>query len=186
MPIILNEYTGKPMSLLILGAGGLGQAVAEMAQMSGYYSTIAFLDDNPTDEKEALYRIIGKTEDAEKFAGTYTHAIPAFGNNQSRYSWTQKLKRYGYRLTRIIHQSAIISSTTKIGDGTIIRERVVISRGVVIGEGCLINIGVMIDHNVVVGDGCHLPMGCIVRNEIHIPELSGFSVGQILETADEV
>lgn len=40
----------------------------------------------------------------------------------------------------------------------------------------------MIDHNVAVGNGCHLPMGCIVRNEIHIPALSGFSVGQILET----
>ncbi len=182
MPIIRNEYTGEPRSLLILGAGGLGQAVAEIAQMSRWYSRIAFLDDNPTDEKEALYSIIGKTEDAEKLVGTYTYAIAAFGNNQIRYSWIQKLKVYGYSLPRIIHQSAIISPSAMIGDGTIIRERAVISRGVTIGEGCLINIGVMIDHNVTVGNGCHLPMGCIVRNEIHIPALSGFSVGQILET----
>lgn len=42
--------------------------------MSRWYSRIAFLDDNPTDEKEALYSIIGKTEDAEKLVGRYVYS----------------------------------------------------------------------------------------------------------------
>ena len=52
---IKNDFTGEPRTLLILGAGGLGQVVAEMAQMTGRYSMIAFLDDHPTAEKEMLF-----------------------------------------------------------------------------------------------------------------------------------
>lgn len=181
MALIKNDYTGEPRTLLILGAGGLGQVVAEMAQMSGRYSMIAFLDDHPTPDKEMLYHIVGNMQDCERMIENFTHAIPAFGDNNNRYQWMIRLKKYGYRLPRLIHQSAIVSPTARIGDGCIIRERVVISRAAQIGEGCLINVGAIIDHKVVIGDGCHIPVGCIVRNEIHVPPLSGFHVGEIVE-----
>ena len=45
-----TDYTGEERTLLILGAGGLGQVVAESAQMSGRYTKIAFLDDKPTED----------------------------------------------------------------------------------------------------------------------------------------
>ena len=181
MALIKNDFTGEPRTLLILGAGGLGQVVAEMAQMSGRYSMIAFLDDNPNEEKEALYHIVGRVREAEGLAKHFTHAIPAFGNNKTRYMLMGKMREAGFRLPRIIHPSAVISPMAKIGDGCIIRERVVISRNVVVGDGCLINIGAMIDHKCVVGNGSHIPMGAIVRNEVIIPELSNYGVGQIIE-----
>ena len=176
-----NDFAGETRSLLILGAGGLGQVVAEMAQMSGCYSMIAFLDDNPNEEKEALYHIVGRVREAEGLAKSFTHVIPALGNNQTRYKLIEKMRDAGFQIPRLIHPSAVISPTAKIGDGCIIRERVVISRNVVIGDGCLINIGAMIDHKCVVGNGSHIPMGSIVRNEITIPEMSNFAVGQIVE-----
>lgn len=46
------------MQLIILGAGGYGRTVADIARQSGRYSEIHFLDDNSTDTL-----VIGKCAD---------------------------------------------------------------------------------------------------------------------------
>ena len=176
-----TDYDGEERTLLILGAGGLGQVVAESAQMSGRYTKIAFLDDNPSEDKNRLYTIIGKVSDAKQFVGEYIYAIPAFGNNEKRYEVMEKLREYGYRIPRIIHHTAHISPTAAIGEGTIIRPMVGISRDVEIGECCLINMGAMIDHRCKIGRCTHIPMNAVVRGETTIPPMSSFPAGMIIE-----
>ena len=176
-----NDYTGETSTLLILGAGNLGQVVAEMAQMTGQYTMIAFLDDNPTPEKQELFHIVGKISDIESFAGKYTYAIPAFGNNQARHDLRLKIKQIGLQLPRIIHQTAVISPTAKIENGVIVRENVVISRKVHIKEGCIINIGALIDHGCVIGEDAHIPMGAVVRNNIEVSDMAWYHPGEIIQ-----
>ncbi len=179
--IIRTDFSDEERTLLIIGAGGLGLAVAESAQMSGYYTKIAFLDDSPTKEKSRLYNIIGSTYDAEKFKNQFVYAIPAFGSNEKRYELLEYLKECGYKIPRIIHPSAFISPTVSIGEGTIIRPMVGISREVVIEECCLINMGVMIDHGCRIGRCTHIPIGAVVRGEIHVPPMSCFEPNSVIE-----
>lgn len=160
-------------SLLILGAGGLGKAVAETAQMVGY-TRIAFLDDNSPDA-------IGKLDEAEEFKTEFSHAIPAIGDNQKRCELLEALRDCGYNIPTIIHPSAVVSPTATIGEGTIIRELAAVSREVVVGEGCLINMGALIDHGCRIGAGSHIAMGCVVRGEIEIPEMSTLSPNSVIE-----
>lgn len=176
-----TDYDGEERTLLILGAGGLGQVVAESAQMSGRYTKIAFLDDNPSEDKSRLFTIIGRVSDAKQLVGEYIYAIPAFGSNEKRYEIMEKLREYGYHIPRIIHPSAHISPTAAIGEGTIVRPMVGISRDVVIGECCLINMGAMIDHRCKIGRCTHIPMNAVVRGEITIPPMSSFPAGTIIE-----
>ena len=166
-------------SLLILGAGDLGQVVAEM--VAGQYDRIAFLDDSPTKEKQEIYPVIGGLQDLERISKDFTHAIPAYGNTALKDEMRKRIKACGLIMPRIIHSSAIISSSAEIGAGTIIREGVKISRKVIVGECVLINMGVVIDHGCVIGDCSHLPMGMIIRNAVQIPECSSFKPGQVLE-----
>lgn len=166
-------------SLLILGAGDLGQVVAEMVK--DQYDKIAFLDDKPTTEKQEQYPVIGGLQSLESVCNLFTYAIPAYGNAVLKAEMMKKIKACGLIMPRIIHPSAIISPSTEIGAGTIIREGAVISRKVIIGECVLINMGVLIDHGCVVGDCSHLPMGMIVRNERRIPKCSTFKPGEVLE-----
>ena len=67
----------RERTLLIVGAGSLGQDVAEIAMMSGRYAKIAFLDDQPTPEKERQYTVVGTVGELEKFVGMYGYAISA-------------------------------------------------------------------------------------------------------------
>ena len=166
-------------SLLILGAGDLGQVVAEMA--AEQYDKIAFLDDNPTKEKQELFPIIGDLKSLESICGNYTHAIPAYGNVIIKEKMRKRIKDCGLTMPCIIHPTAVISSTAQIGAGTIIRENAVISRKVIIYECVLVNMGVLIDHGCVIGACSHLPMGMIIRNEVQVPEHSTFKPGDLLE-----
>lgn len=179
--IIRTDYSGEERTLLIIGAGGLGQVVAESVQMSGRYTKIAFLDDAPTEDKSRLYNIIGSTREADKFVGQFIYAIPAFGSNQKRYELMGYLKSCGYKIPRIIHPSAYISPTVSIGEGTIIRPMAGISREVVIEECCLINMGAMIDHRCRIGRCTHIPIGAVVRGEVHIPPMSSFAPNSVIE-----
>lgn len=166
-------------SLLILGAGDLGQVVAEMA--ADQYDRIAFLDDQPTRDKEEQYPVIGGLDALNELCGEFTHAIPAYGNPAFKDQIRKRIKDCGLAMPKIIHPSAIISPSAILHDGVIIRENVVISRKAEIGECALINMGVLIDHGCVIGACSHLPMGMIVRNAVKIPDCSSFRPGEVLE-----
>ena len=56
--------------LLILGAGGYGRTVADVAQQLGCYDRIAFLDNLQTGEN-----ILGKCEDYRQFSGEFTECL---------------------------------------------------------------------------------------------------------------
>ena len=66
--------TEQKMNLLILGAGGHGRVVREVAEATGQYENIAFFDDN-TDQTD----VIGKLSDYDKFTGQFDYAFVAIG-----------------------------------------------------------------------------------------------------------
>ena len=73
------QAPARERRLLILGAGGFGRVVYELAEELGIYYGIAFLDDAAQGEK-----VVGKLEDYQKLSGEYTHAIVAIGKNALR------------------------------------------------------------------------------------------------------
>ena len=167
--------------LLIVGAGDLGQAIAEWVIASGQFQRVAFLDDHPDETKQEQAQVVGRISDVLHLHSEFSHAIAAIGHNLTRKNIRSQIKEAGYIEPVLIHPSAIISPTATLGAGTIIRERVVLSRKVCICEGVILNIGVSIDHNCVIRDNTHLPMGMIVRNNVIVPELSVFQPGEIIQ-----
>ena len=67
------------MHLIILGAGGYGRTVADVAGQTEEYSTILFLDDN-----SVAPDVAGKCAEFARFRGEQTAFYPAFGNNESK------------------------------------------------------------------------------------------------------
>ena len=80
---------------MILGAGGYGRTVADIARQSNRYSEILFLDDNSTAED-----VIGKCLEYKNFIASDTEIYPAFGNNEGRIQWMNKLEAVGSTFRR--------------------------------------------------------------------------------------
>ena len=141
--------------LLIFGAGQYGQVLKEIAQATGRYAQLSFMDDKPNEG------VIGKLDDYIKFAGLYQDAIVAIGNPEIRLKWIDILEKY-YHIPSMVHPSAYVSPSANIGKGTIVEPLAVVHTSVEIGKGCIISAGSVINHNAVLGDGVHVDCGCII------------------------
>ena len=165
--------------LLILGAGGYGKTVADVAAQLGCYEKIAFLDDGRMGDG-----ILGNCGEFASFADGKTEMYPAFGNNEIRIQWLSKLQDAGIPVPVLIHPRAYVSPAAVLSSGTVVLPMAVVNTGVTVGEGCIINIGALIDHDCVIEAGCHLAPGAIVKAENRICPGSKIESGIVIQNRE--
>ena len=157
-------------SLLIIGAGGHGQVVFEIAQSLGY-EIIDFLDDN-YDEA------IGKIDDIEKFL-EYENAFCGIGNNQFRGVIIDRLQNAGYKIPALIHQTAYVSISAIVEDGVVIEPKAIVNAHSVIKTGSIISVGAIVDHDVVIGKCAHINSGSIVKAGGSVDDYEKLEAGEV-------
>ena len=101
------------MRLVILGAGGYGQTVADVASQLNRYDEIVFLDDNAVSA-------VGKCQDYQQYIDSETEIYPAFGNNESRLDWICRLLEEGAAVSTLIHSTAYVSPKAIVECGNVI------------------------------------------------------------------
>ena len=166
---------GKRMQLIILGAGGHGQVVADIARQTRRYDQIYFLDDHA--EKND---VIGSCVEYLRFKEADTEMYPAFGNNEVRIEWENRLLKAGILLAKIIHPLAYISPLAEIAEGCVVMPYAIVNTGTRVKKACIINIGAMVDHDCILEEGCHLAPGAIVKAINHLPEGTKVDSGEVI------
>lgn len=156
--------------LVILGAGGYGRTVKDVAEQLGY-STIV-LDDADPDHPLSSF---------QSYINSSTSFIPAFGNNAFRMEWINRIEERGGQLATLIHPTAYVSPKASIACGTVILPHAIINTDVVVGKGCIINLGAIIDHGCIIEEGVHLAPGAIVKGENRIEKCSKIEAGEVVE-----
>lgn len=164
------------MRLFILGAGGFGRTVYDLAKQTNKYSEICFLDDASLDSC-----VVGKCSEYKQFATDDTEFYPAIGNNIVRQEWIDKLNNEGIKLATIVHNSSYISPTAKIGKGCVVLPNSVINTNVMISDGCIIKCGAIIDHDCVIESSVHVCLGAIIKAENRIKQCSKIEAGEIIQ-----
>ena len=164
------------MRLILLGAGGYGRAVADVAAQTGEYSDIRFLDDN-----SHAPDVLGACCDYSQMMDDETAFYPAFGNNETRMNWLHRLMESGCRLPTIIHPTAYVSPTATVMPGTVIMPHAIVNTGCEIKAGCIVNCGAIIDHGCVLEKGVHVCLGAIVKAENRIPQCMKIEAGEVVQ-----
>ena len=164
--------------LLILGAGGYGKTVADVAAQLGY-DEIRFLDDDRTGPD-----VLGKCEDYIRFTDAETDIYPAFGYHAYRMKWLGIFLEEGLSVPTLIHPKAYVSPAATLSVGTVVLPMAVVNTGVTVEEGCIINIGALIDHDCVIEAGCHLAPGAIVKAENRIKAGSKIESGIVIQNRE--
>lgn len=161
--------------LIILGAGGYGRTVADVAAQTGTYSGIFFLDDQVQGAA-----VLGKCADFEGVADENTDFYPAFGNNVSRLNWIKRLKEAGCSVPVIVHPQAYVSPAVQLWPGTVILPKAVVNTGCQVKTGCIVNCGAIVDHDCVLESGVHICLGAIVKAENRIATCMKIEAGEIV------
>ena len=139
------------MNLLIVGAGGYGQLVREIAELTGRYERIDFLDD-------AYESAVGKLCDLKQVQKDYDGGIVAIGNPKIR----EKVYLEIENPITLIHPSAVISKSAKICRGCVIEANAVISTGAVVKDCSYICAGAVVNHNATVSEFCQVNCNAVV------------------------
>lgn len=161
--------------IIILGAGGYGRTIADMARQLGYRE-VFFLDDGQTGP-----HILGKCSDYGRFADGNTEIYPGIGNNSVRMQWIERLLSENIPVPTLIHPTAYVSPEARIGMGAVVLPMAMIGTGVTVQKGCIINMGALVDHDCIIEAGAHLSPGAIVKAENRIPAGMKAESGEVIQ-----
>lgn len=144
-------------SLLIIGAGGYGWVVKEIALLNGY-KEIDFLDDNS-------HMAVGKIEDMDRLQEQYDGAIVAIGNPDIRKNVFERI----VKPVTVIHPTAVVSPTAKVGQGCVIEANAVINTAAELNKSSFVCAGAVVNHNSIVGEYSQIDCNAVVVAGADVP-----------------
>ena len=164
--------------LMIIGAGGHGRVIADIAQKLGY-SEISFLDDgNVTTNMNLL--VLGKIEEWKKYIDSYVFFV-AIGNGRTRERVLQMLLDGGAKVETLIHPSAIIGYGVTLGTGCAVMAGAVINPCVKIGKGGIVNTCASVDHDCILGDYVHVAIGAHLAGDVNVGDYVWIGAGATIK-----
>lgn len=167
-------------NLLIIGAGGHGKVVADIAIKMNKWKSIAFLDDNKNIESPLGLKVLGTTDRFIEFINDYDMFV-GIGDNFIRSKVQNKLEISGANIPNIIHPNSVISDSVEIGIGTAIMAGAIINCSTKIGRGCIINTGVTVDHDNQIEDYVHISPGSNLAGSVKVGSSSWLGIGCIIK-----
>lgn len=153
--------------LMILGAGGHGKVVADIARLCGY-DQIAFLDDDATKTTWVGYPVLGATHGFLQY--TDWEFFVAMGNSHVRHQLHNALVEAGKAIATLEHPKAVVAQSARIGRGSVVMAGAVVNPDARIGEGCIINTCASVDHDCIVEDFCHISVGSHLSGTVHLQQ----------------
>lgn len=160
------------MRILILGAGGHAQVVADALlrakEAGGNDQPVGYLDDNPT--------LTGQVRLGLPILGTlsclsainHDALVVAIGNNEVRKRLYTKLQASGYCFATVCHPRATLAPDVTLGPGTVVFAGVVVNPGSTIGANVILNTGCTVDHHNRIGDHAHIAPGVHLGGDVQV------------------
>lgn len=167
--------------LVIVGAGGHGKVIADIALKNGY-TKICFVDDNVIGDVIGL-SVIGKISDVESLNDGKTDFVVGIGNNAVRKTIAEM---YNVNWVSIVHPSAQIAFNTEIGKGTVVMANAVVNVCATIGKHCIVNSGAVVEHDNVIEDYVHISPRVALGGTVHIGRMTHVGLGAIVKNNIEV
>jgi len=166
--------------LVIWGAGGHGKVVLDIARASGGFDRIVFLDDDPrlAGQEFCGCLVAGGVEELQRFAGS--SFVVAIGENRTRARCFQAAMESGLLAATLIHPSAAVSPSAKIGDGTVVMPRAVVNADAIVGEDCIINTGAVVEHDCRISPHVHVAPLVVLGGGAKIGQLALVGAGAVV------
>ena len=163
--------------LLILGAGGHGMVVADIARSMGY-EQICFLDDRWPGLSHVLkWPVVGKFKDLSGLLQSSDQVFAAVGDNTARLALHRSLATQGLNIPVLKHPSSVVSEEAQIGPGSVAMALVAVNASAVVGEAVILNTGCSVDHDNFIEDGVHISPGVHLAGGVSVGSCSWVGIG---------
>ena len=179
----LPKWGANRKPVLIYGAGRGGETVRECLALHDAYETVGFVDDNPAISLAAGSLPVYRAQDLAKLRehGVGFVAL-AIASGDVRLRILEQCVRIGMEAINVIHPTAFIAPSVRLGRGNFIKARAIIETACQIGDGCIIDNGAVIAHDNLLEDGCHIAPGVAMGSSIRVGRGTIVGIGASLAT----
>jgi sugar O-acyltransferase (sialic acid O-acetyltransferase NeuD family) len=162
--------------LIVVGAGGHAKVVVASARAAGF-RVMAIVDDarQRWGESRLGVPVSGPTEPVLQDPGA--QVVLAIGDNRVR---RQLAATARCRFVSVVHPSAIIDATVRLGDGSVVFAGAVIQPDTTIGAHAIVNTGASIDHDCVLGEAVHIAPGTRLAGNVTLGDEVFLGIGTVV------
>lgn len=168
--------------VIFVGAGGHCKILIESLDKN-QYDIVGIIDGFSRKGSEvAGVSVIGSDEDAEHIfaSGVHNAVISIVGNLKLRRKLLDKYRKIGFFFPNIIHPTAHISSSVRIGNGAAILAGACINAEAELRDFVTVNTGAIIEHEVLVDENSHVAPGAILLGACKIGKETMIGAGSIV------
>ncbi len=158
--------TGGPPPLVLVGAGGHAKVVIEAARAEGRFGVVGLIDPRPPAERVLGVPVLGGDEVLPRLrAEGVAWAFVALGGNAARERIGKELRAAGFRLATLVHPSAEVMPSARVGEGVVVMARVVVSAEARVDDLAILNTGAVVEHDNLIGAAAHVaPLAALAGN----------------------
>ena len=192
----MGDHHSRP--ILILGTHAFAEEVDDLISETPEWRTAGFIEN--LDRSRCETKLRGRPVywvDQLTSVGRDHHLICAIGTTK-RQRYIEQVAPFGLPFATLVHPSARVSSTSRIGAGAIVSVGVIVAAYSDIGSHTILNRGVMIGHHTRIGsvvtispganiagkciveDGCYVAMGAIVLDGRRVGKGSVIAAGSLV------
>ncbi|GIN73220.1 putative acetyltransferase EpsM [Bacillus sp. J14TS2] len=165
------------MKIVMIGQGGHSKVIYDLVASQPDHEIIASLDDKNQVLERKHGQYIGPIFAFKRMLEMYPEAqfLIAIGNNKVRQLITNRLQLPKNKYVTLIHSTATVSSTARIGYGSVIMAHAVVQADARVGNHTIINTNAVIEHDSQVGDYVHISPSSTLTGNVTVGE--GAQVG---------
>jgi UDP-perosamine 4-acetyltransferase len=167
--------------LLILGTGAHARAVADIALACGW-SIGGFVA--AAGAPLGAPGIVGSDDDLPRLVASHTFdgAMVGVGNAAlaRRPALFARLHEVGIATPALVHPSAAVSPSARIGAGSVVFPQVAIGADVDVGEDVVVYSGSVVEHDCHIGDHAYLAPGVILCGNVRVETGAFLGAGAIV------
>ena len=162
----------REVELAVIGEGGHSKVIMELIHSKENHRIKAILDDKYTELTLSNGVYWGPISAAHGLLSQISSLkfVVAIGNNQIRKSIVLKLGLPNHSYISLIHETAVISSSASIGQGTVIMAHATINADAWVGNHTIINTGGIIEHDNRIGDYVHIAPRATLTGSVNVKE----------------
>lgn len=164
--------------LIIIGCGGHGQAVADLALLSGNFEKVSFVDDSfPQNTKALGLGVIGNSDLLFSGSLVFDACFVAIGNNAVRQNLVTKIVEQNLPLISLIHPKAWVSDYASVALGVVIMAGAVVGTNAKLALGSLVNANSTVDHDCVLAEYAHIGVGVSLSGGVKVGRSAWLQAG---------
>ena len=169
------------MILAFYGAGAMGREFKYVADKTGEWDGMVFIDDHAAAETLLGCPVVSFQTFRRQYSPEDTRFVITIGEPKFRREAFERMTEAGYHGARLIHPTAELCPDAELGEGAVIGYGVTVGSLAKIGKNFYAAKGASVGHDAVIGDHTRIGAGAFIGGHTVIGENAFIGSGALLK-----